>query len=195
MTTTTRRATVTVLGAVAVAGTALAGSGAGTATASAADTNAVGSSSSGKTASLVFDKNSKAPNKSELRLTIRKNGKTIKSLRYRSGSGNGSTNPCATGKGWLPNGRYNMKLWSNYQGSIVKGRAFQLDDKACGNGKTTRTELFIHTSKPWTEKRYFSEACVKLTPGNIDQLYRSVHYHFPSVKNGGKLPFQLTVTS
>lgn len=195
MSTTTRRATASILGTVALAGTAFASAGTATATGSAADAQAATSSSSGKTAWLVFDKNQSNPSNSRLRLTILKDGKPIKKLSYRSGSGNGSRNDCATSQGWLPNGRYNMKMWSNYNGSVVKGRAFQLDDKKCAGGNTTRTELFIHTSKPWSANRYFSEACVKLSPTNIETLYRTIHYHFPSVKNGGTLPFQLKVTS
>lgn len=195
MSTTTRRATASVLGAVALAGTAFAGAGTGTATASPSDTKATSSSSSGKTAWLTFDKNWSNPTNSQLRLSIVRNGKAIKTLKWRSGSGLGNTNECASSKGWLPNGRYDVRMFGNHQGSIVKGRAFQLDDKTCKSGSTTRTELFIHTSKPWSTSRYKSLGCVKLTPSHIETMYDTLRYHFPKVGEGEKLPFQLKVTS
>ncbi|WP_050668445.1 L,D-transpeptidase [Luteipulveratus halotolerans] len=130
---------------------------------------------------------------SELRLTILKDGDVVKTLRYRAGSGDGSKDPCYKNHGWLPNGRYDVRMYANYPGTTVRGKAFWLSDKSCGNG-VTRTELFIHTSSPWSSSRYYSNGCIKLTPTNIDTLYRTIHYHFPDVGEGGRLPFQLKVT-
>lgn len=150
--------------------------------------------SSGKTGWLVFDKNPKDPTRSELRLTVLKDGKAIKTLKMRAGAGS-TTDNCETGRGWLPNGRYDMKMFASYPGTVVRGKAFYLEDKKCNDGSTVRSELFIHTSHPWSANRYYSNGCVKLSNTNIDTLYRTLHYHFPDVKEGGKLPFQLKVVS
>ncbi|YAL83758.1 L,D-transpeptidase family protein [Dermacoccaceae bacterium W4C1] len=186
------------LGGLAAVGI-VTGLGAGSAQAFAAPTQDVSAPTAAtadgkKTAWLVFDKNQSDPSKSELRLTVLRDGEAIKTLKFRAGSGMGSKDDCATQQGWLPNGRYDIKMHKNYQGSIVKGYALQLDDKKCEGGNTVRTELFIHTSTPWSDSRYKSYACIKLTPNHIEELYRSLAYHFPDVKDGGKLPFQLKVT-
>lgn len=74
----------------------------------------------------------------------------------RAGSGNGSTNDCASSQGWLPEGMYGRndgdaksrmeqqyKTWGD---PVVQGQVWFLDSKTCSSGSTTRTELFIHSS-------------------------------------------------
>lgn len=92
---------------------------------------------------------------------------------WRAGSG-GNTVVCdkSTGPGdpggWLPNGIYNVKLHENYQGTLIKGIAFQLEDMPCASGGVRRTELFIHTETPWSSPNsYRSSGCIKLSPTDI----------------------------
>jgi hypothetical protein len=64
---------------------------------------------------------------------------------WRAGSGD-STNCMYIGHGWLPLGWYDIRgLWDHYD-STIKGLAWWLQDKSCGDG-TLRTELFIHTKE------------------------------------------------
>ena len=62
-----------------------------------------------------------------------------------------------------------MFAWKNRTG-IITGHAFQLNDTKCYNG-TPRTELFIHTSYPWSTSRYHSEGCVKVNNTDINTAY------------------------
>jgi hypothetical protein len=103
-------------------------------------------------------------------------------LRWRAGSGNGSTDSCASNAGWLPNGTYGGTFKTGFNG-VINGIVFQLDDKKCGRNRTKRTELFIHSemmpngkqnpnveSKRWDGPNdYFSEGCVKLKPADIKE--------------------------
>ena len=66
---------------------------------------------------------------------------------WRAGSGlpgGSATNSCVKNHGWLPNGRYSLRQYDDYAGSLIHGRAFRLSDKRCSNG-TLREQLFIHT--------------------------------------------------
>ncbi|MFE7269079.1 L,D-transpeptidase family protein [Streptomyces sp. NPDC057623] len=99
--------------------------------------------------------------------------------QYRAGSGH-TTNECEKNKGWLPNGTYTIgKYHTQYDGSVIKGYAFSLNDKTCKNGVTKRTELFIHSkmkkdgTSQWTgDNNYKSEGCIKLKPADIKDLYK-----------------------
>lgn len=88
---------------------------------------------------------------------------------WRAGSGT-VKNSCTKNKGWLPNGTYKVrKYYSNHQGTI-KGKAWYVSDHKCSNG-TKRTELFIHTKKPWPgTSGYYSNGCVKVTPGVANKI-------------------------
>src|SRR4051794_6910886 len=47
--------------------------------------------------------------------------------RAESGLPGGSTtNPCVKGHGWLPDGRYTLRQYDDYAGSLIRGRAFRL---------------------------------------------------------------------
>ncbi|MDQ3953618.1 MAG: hypothetical protein M3279_11760 [Actinomycetota bacterium] len=99
---------------------------------------------------------------------------------WRSGSGT-NTNVCDVGDGWLPNGWYDTwGMYHHYDGSVIHGRTFRMQDKKCHNG-TWRTALFIHTeetvdneqqcSSPYVESQcwdgtsdYYSDGCIKLGP-------------------------------
>ncbi|MEU6376714.1 L,D-transpeptidase [Streptomyces sp. NPDC046909] len=140
---------------------------------------------------LKFDKGTNTNSKLYL---IKKSGSTeTKLASYRAGSGV-ITNPCATGQGWLPNGTYTIKAYhTKYNGSLIKGYAFQLSDKKCSNG-TKRTELFIHsemtknggqgTTEPtrWDgNSDYKSAGCIKLKPADIKSLYtKAKNVGFPT---------------
>ena len=112
---------------------------------------------------------------------------------WRAGSGfrRRSTDACRRGDGWLPNGRYHPRLFKDYDGSLIKGRAIYLGDMPCHNG-TLRRDLFIHTeqgpgSRQCKNRRgdqlcrweypqindYQSHGCIKLSPHDLKQLYRS----------------------
>jgi hypothetical protein len=73
-------------------------------------------------------------------------GKVYAQQSWRAGSGY-TTNECQQNAGWLPAGYYNIVAhFDHYDASKVKGRVWQLNDKACWNG-TPRSELFIHSEE------------------------------------------------
>ncbi|QBJ93399.1 L,D-transpeptidase [Streptomyces seoulensis] len=134
---------------------------------------------------LVFDKNRSAPLKSKL--SVYKGGKLL--YTYRAGSGVGSTDDCASGRGWMPNGTWRIQLKSRkYNGKKIKGYAVWLQDMPCSKGTTKRKEMFIHSemkrdgnqagrrgleSQRWDGDRdYASNGCVKLSPPAIRNLFR-----------------------
>jgi hypothetical protein len=123
----------------------------------------------------------------------------VQHLSWRAGSGyfRDSTNACRKNRGWLPDGRYRPRLFRDYHGSLIKGRAIYLGAKRCANG-TLRTDLFIHTEQGagsrqcpnrrgdqacrWEYPRindYRSHGCVKLAPGDLAELYRAWRRWFP----------------
>lgn len=112
------------------------------------------------------------------------------SAAWRAGSGNGNTNECASGQGWLPTGQYGIRgHWDQYAGSAIKGYVWWLDDKPCYNG-VWRTELFIHTEQtinngqqcagPYIEPQcwegdgdFYSAGCIKVSHWDIPTVH---HY-------------------
>ena len=119
--------------------------------------------------------------------------------QWRAGSGftRTSTNACVRNDGWLPNGVYHPRLFSDYGGSVIKGRAIYLGQHRCGNG-TMRQELFIHTeqgagSRQCPDRRgdqlcrweypkindYRSYGCIKLSPADLRELYAAWARWFP----------------
>ncbi|MCX4987031.1 peptidoglycan-binding protein [Streptomyces sp. NBC_00572] len=141
--------------------------------------------------SLQFSKNLKHPTYSKLSLV--RDGKVLKS--WRAGSGMGSKDECASGKGWLPSGAYRVQgHFTNRDGDAIDGYAIQLPDKACkpkaGRKPVTRTQLFIHSemnryggqgkdnpnrddSDRWEGPNdYRSLGCIKLTPTDIKDLFK-----------------------
>jgi hypothetical protein len=115
----------------------------------------------------------------------------VEHKEWRAGSGfrKHSTNSCRRNDGWLPNGRYRPRLYANYDGSKIKGRAIYLGNHPCRNG-TLRTDLFIHTEQGAGSRQcrnrkgdqlcrweypaindYKSYGCIKLSPGDLKQLY------------------------
>ena len=118
---------------------------------------------------------------------------------WRAGSGlpgRVGRNSCATSRGWLPNGSYQMRQYDDYHGNVIKGRAFRLDDKACPNG-TVRHQLFVHSEQAagnrqcrdrpgdqpcrWEWPRvndYKSFGCIKMSPKDVAELVRLYHRHF-----------------
>ena len=112
-------------------------------------TSRAGGAGAGKPvhAVIIFDKNPKNPFDSRIIWKAYRGKKQIEREEWRAGSGFGGPNtkdPCARGRGWLPNGTYDFVQYDNYWGEFIKGRAFFLGNKTCPNG-TPRTELFIHT--------------------------------------------------
>lgn len=115
---------------------------------------------------------------------------------WRAGSGV-STDPCAIGRGWLPDGWYDSwGHWNQYNGNAIDGRVFWLQNKTCRDG-TTRTELFIHSEQtvmngqdcptsgddPQCWEAYYdyeSAGCIKVAyPNNgFPDTIGSVHYYF-----------------
>ena len=89
------------------------------------------------------------------------------------------------------------RLFRDYHGNLIKGRAIYLGQKACANG-TMRTDLFIHTeqgagSRQCPDRRgdqvcrweypkindYRSYGCIKLSPGDLRELYAAWARWFP----------------
>ena len=144
---------------------------------------------------ITFHKNYDNPQNSMLSWRLYKitNGKRVLTDKaaWRTGAGMGGkrgTNSCINDVGWLPNGTYRLKHHANYRGNLIKGRAFQLDDKRCPNGNR-RFALFIHTEQGanntqcadrrgdqicrWEFPRYNdykSAGCIKLSPGDLRDL-------------------------
>lgn len=119
-----------------------------------------------------------------------------KSWRAGSGFTRRSTNACRKNDGWLPDGHYRPRLYANYWGSLIKGRAIGLGAKQCADG-TWRTDLFIHTEQGdrnrqcpdrkgdqvcrWEYPRfddYRSWGCIKLAPGDLRELVTAWRAHF-----------------
>lgn len=124
---------------------------------------------------------------------------TVVRKEWRAGAGyfRGSTDACAKNRGWLPDGSYRPTLFADYPGNLIKGRAIYLGQKRCANG-TMRTDLFIHTEQGarsrqcadlrgdqvcrWeypTINDYRSYGCVKLSPGDLHELYDAWRRYFP----------------
>lgn len=88
--------------------------------------------------------------------------KTMWSVRAGSGTGQNAEKSCKRNEGWLPNGTYKIThTFKNHHGAVA-GPAVELSDHKCHNG-TPRTELFIHSSYPWSSAHYSSEGCVKVS--------------------------------
>ena len=124
---------------------------------------------------------------------------SVQRLSWRAGAGyfRDSTNACAKNNGWLPDGTYQPRLARDYGGNLIKGRAIYLGQKPCANG-TMRTDLFIHTEQGagsrqcpdrpgdqvcrWEYPRindYRSYGCIKLSPGDLHELYDAWRRYFP----------------
>ncbi len=131
---------------------------------------------------LVFDKNPKHPDRSTL--ILRRGGE--RQARYRAGSGDGSTDDCAAGRGWLPDGEWRIVLKDRrFKGGKVRGYGIQLGDMRCAGGGAVRTGMFVHSEmhrdggqgdtepRRWDgEADYLSDGCVKLRPDDIKDLFR-----------------------
>jgi lipoprotein-anchoring transpeptidase ErfK/SrfK len=144
---------------------------------------AKGSATAANTVYLKFDKNPRYPFYSKLSVI---KGNTVWA-NFRAGSGI-TKNECTTGRGWLPNGTYTVgQHHRTYNGRLIKGYAIRLSDKVCSNGRTKRTELFIHSEmtasggqgstepRRWTDKNpndFLSNGCIKMRPEEIKKLFR-----------------------
>ena len=118
---------------------------------------------------------------------------------WRAGSGSPgryTTDPCAKGRGWLPDGTYTLRQYNDYAGTLIHGRAFRLSDQRCGDG-TLREELFVHTESAagnhqcadgpgdqicrWEFPQvndYTSHGCIKLSPTDVLALVRDYQRFF-----------------
>jgi hypothetical protein len=142
------------------------------------------------TSYLTFDKNPKNPQNSRLTFQVYRTDldppRRQVDLSFRAGSGLGSTNDCASGRGWLPNGWYTTKVEKHHNGKI-HGVVVALPNKKCSKGTTTRTELFIHSEMTtaggqsckkgvdlitcWEGNNdYKSNGCIKLKPADVKTL-------------------------
>ena len=144
---------------------------------------------------ITFEKNYRNTLRSHLRWQVFRvqDGKRteVVDLRWRAGSGANrhATNACRKNVGWLPSGWYRPKLYTDYPGHLIKGRAILLGAKDCQDG-TRRTDLFIHTEQGahstqcrdapgdqpcrWEYPQindYKSLGCIKLSPGDMKALY------------------------
>ncbi|MFF8312542.1 hypothetical protein ACWGQL_18795 [Streptomyces lydicus] len=154
---------------------------------------------------LYFDKNQSSPSNSVLYLKRSvAHGRDKVLAKYRAGSGNGGRNgrnECASMQGWLPNGSYRVLAHTTHHNGGprgINGYAIQVQDKVCRNGRTKRTELFVHSEmrpdgtqgarQPGRDNPYrwdgahdyFSLGCIKLTPAHIKNLFaKAAHYGWP----------------
>jgi hypothetical protein len=152
----------------------------------------------GQRAIITFDKNPVDPSSSVLTWQLARQGgdgawSVVEQLSWRAGSGmlgRAGRNECAKGRGWLPDGTYRLRFHRDYPGTLIKGRAFRLDDRRCRNGRK-RVQLFIHTEQGahntqcrdragdqvcrWEFPRindYRSAGCIKMAPGDLAELSR-----------------------
>ena len=80
-------------------------------------------------------------------------GRVYGQQSWRAGSGY-TTNECQSQAGWLPRGYYNLvSHYDRYDASEIKGRVWQLSDKACWSGNV-RTQLFIHSEETADNGQY-----------------------------------------
>jgi hypothetical protein len=145
---------------------------------------------------ITFDKNHDDPSSSTLTWKVVHQDddgtwRVVEKLSWRAGSGMLGTagrNECAKGRGWLPNGTYRLRFSRDYDGNLIKGRAFRLDDHRCRNGRW-RVQLFIHSEQGagntqcpdlpgdqvcrWEFPQindYKSAGCIKLAPDDLAEL-------------------------
>ncbi|RLV48287.1 hypothetical protein D9V37_19785 [Nocardioides mangrovicus] len=150
-------------------------------------------------ARIVFVKNEQNPFASKVvwRQWQRSAGgwRLVDTAEWRAGSGLGGArgrSSCVRNVGWLPNGTYTARPYTDYHGNVIHGRAFRLSNHACGRG-TVRHNLFLHTetgpgnhqcaNRPGDQacrwefpaiNDYRSNGCIKLSPTDIAALMR--HY-------------------
>ncbi|MFD5474197.1 peptidoglycan-binding protein [Streptomyces sp. NPDC127105] len=104
--------------------------------------------------SLEFSKNWKYPTYSKLSLV--RDGKVLKS--WRAGSGMGSTDECASERGWLPSGAYKVQAhFTNRDGKAIKGYAIQLPNKLQAQGRheaaAGRAHRSVHPQRDDPQRR------------------------------------------
>ena len=65
-----------------------------------------------------------------------------------------------------------MERYVKTYGSLdVRGPVVRINDKRCSNGVTWRDELFIHSSYIWTDARYASLGCIKVSNSGYTGAY------------------------
>ncbi|WP_426404954.1 L,D-transpeptidase [Streptomyces sp. R-07] len=164
---------------------------------------AVANAAAGKTSQyyFLFDKNWSDPTKSRLYYMKSRPGKDQKIGDFRAGSGNGSTRECAKNAGWLPTGTYNVGIQTKRKAGGPKGingYAIPLSNKWCKpqgkERKVVRDALFIHSEMLSNGKQdrqtkgdnpyrwdgpgdYYSLGCTKLSPKDIQALFRLADKH------------------
>ncbi|WP_418955265.1 L,D-transpeptidase family protein [Streptomyces tritici] len=180
------RATAIGLGALALVTTAVAAAPGGQA---AAPAERGRPAAAGVVTTLKFVRNGSDPQNS--RLYVVRGGRSVAEFRAGSGLGKAHANgrkECKRGQGWLPRGTYKVgRAQTRYNGNVIKGYAIPLSDKKCNDGRTPRTELFIHSEmtrdggQGRTESRrwdgvgdYKSAGCIKLAPNDIKKLFRNL---------------------
>ncbi|HEY7070795.1 MAG TPA: hypothetical protein VH479_11810 [Acidimicrobiales bacterium] len=100
---------------------------------------------------------------------------------WASGSGrNGHYDDCERSAGPIPYGSWPViDTSANWPGSAVRGPVLRLHDAICHDGVTRRTELFVHSTYPWSAGHYQSEGCVKVsskgTPSTASGDVRAVY--------------------
>lgn len=171
---------------------------------------------------ITFTKNAHRPDDSRLTWSLQLH-KTVSGKKvwvevdrasWRAGAGMGGkrgTNSCIHDVGWLPDGTYRVRQYADYHGSLIKGRAFKLDDKRCPDG-TRRFDLFIHTeqglhntqcaNRPgdqpcrWEYPQiddYHSHGCIKLAPADLAALVHDYRLHFRTGVRYAKSTVELRV--
>ncbi len=118
------------------------------------------------------------------------------SNKWRGGSGNGSTNRCATNQGPIPMGTTSISPhYDNKSDGDIHGRAWKLADMRCDRydpNSVLRTALFIHTEEtssqgqtcgtPYDERwcwdgasDYYSLGCVKVSHADVADIDTKWH--------------------
>lgn len=158
---------------------------------------------------ITFDKDELDPTSSVLTWkVVRRDGdgpwRVVEQLSWRAGSGMpgpAGVDECAKGRGWLPNGSYRLRFHRDYDGNLIKGRTFRLDDHRCRNGRW-RVQLFIHTEQGAHNTQcpdgpgdqvcrwefpavddYRSAGCIKMAPDDLAELSRHfLQFHQAGVR-------------
>ncbi|TQS42416.1 hypothetical protein [Cryptosporangium phraense] len=122
---------------------------------------------------FYYDINVRSPQNSKLTLYYSTRLDNVRRfVSVRAGSGQGSLDECAKGRGVLPVGRYTVRFLRNFKAGnpVVRGDVWALSTQVCRNRKTVRNDLFIHSSGvPGTPFRHYRTlGCIK-----VDQADRA----------------------
>lgn len=127
---------------------------------------------------FYYDINVRAPQNSRLTLYYSSRLDNVRRfVSVRAGSGQGSLDECAKGRGVLPVGRYMVRFIANYKAGnpTVRGDVWSLSAQVCKNRRTVRNDLFIHSSGvPGSAFRHYRTlGCIKVDQADRARLAKA----------------------